>query len=49
MGGYSGLDYNVLYKKMDRMGLNSEEYEQLEADVQVMEFAALSTLNKKED
>lgn len=47
MNGPTGLDYNVLFHKMDRLGLEPEEYERLEADVRVMEFAALAVMNKK--
>jgi len=46
-GGYVGLDYNVLYKKMDRLGLSPAEYDQLEEDIQLMELEALSHINKK--
>lgn len=49
MGGFTGLDYNVLYRKMDRLGLSADEYDQLEADLQVMEYEALSTMNQKPD
>lgn len=49
VGGFGvvGLDYNVLFKKMDRMNLNPEEYDQLESDVRTMELAALSVINAK--
>jgi hypothetical protein len=47
MGGPTGLDYNVLLHKMDRMRLSSADYEQMEADVQVMEHAALAEMNQK--
>lgn len=47
MGGRTGLDYNVLFHKMDRLRLSPEEYEQLEDDVRVLEFAALTVLNKQ--
>lgn len=48
MGGPTGLDYNVLYHKLDRMNLSKDEYEQMEVDIQVMEHAALTTINRKE-
>lgn len=48
MGGPTGLDYNVLYHKMDRMQLTTTEYEELEADIQVMEYEALNVINAKE-
>jgi len=45
--GATGLNYLVLFHKLDRMKLDPEEYEQLEDDVRVMEFAALSAMHKK--
>lgn len=47
MGGATGLDYVVLHHKMDRMNLTPEEYEQLEADVRLMEISALATMGKQ--
>jgi hypothetical protein len=41
MNGVEGLDYNVLYKKLDRMNLGHDDYEQLFSDVQIMEYAHL--------
>lgn len=46
--GATGLDYLPLFHKMDRMRLEPEEYEELEADIRVMEFAALEAMNKKD-
>lgn len=46
MGGATGLDYNVLFKKMDRMSLDPNEYDQLEDDIRAMEFEALSAMNE---
>lgn len=40
-GGAVGLDYNVLYRMMDRLGLVPEEYDQMEADIQMMEQEVL--------
>jgi hypothetical protein len=45
--GATGLNYLVLFHKLDRMNLSREEYDQLEGDVRVMEFAALSAMHKK--
>lgn len=42
--GPCGLDYNVLFRKMDRLNLTSEQYDDLEADIRVMESAALETI-----
>lgn len=47
--GLIGLDYNTLFHKMDRMKLSAEDYEQLEADIRVMEYAALAEMSPKQD
>jgi hypothetical protein len=44
MGGPTGLDYLVLYAKLDRMRLTDDEADQLESDLRVMEYEALQTL-----
>ena len=44
--GATGLDYNVVYHKMDRMGLTPSEYDDIEGDVRLMEDAALATIRK---
>lgn len=46
MNGVEGLDYNVLYRHLDRMKLTDDEYEQLFSDVRVMEYTHLSELHK---
>jgi len=46
-GGPTGLDYNVLFTRMERLGLTPERYEQLFDDVRVIESEALTILNKK--
>lgn len=43
--GPSGLDYNVLFKCLDRMNITPQEYDVLFADVRVIESAALTQLN----
>lgn len=48
MNGPSGLDYNVLFKKMDRMGLSDPDYADLEDDIRVMEFEALSVMHEND-
>lgn len=48
MGGPTGLDYNVLFHKMDRMNLTPTEYAELESDIQVMEYEALNVINAKD-
>lgn len=47
--GPTGLDYMVLYRKLDRMGLSDDEYEDYERDIRVMEFAALDEIHRKDD
>jgi hypothetical protein len=47
-GGATGLDYNTLFHKMDRMRLEPDEYDELEADIRTMEFAALEAMNEKD-
>lgn len=44
MGGPIGLNFLVAYNRMDRMGLTTEEYNQLDEDLQVMEDAALEAM-----
>lgn len=44
--GPRGLDYNVLFRKMDRMKLTPEQYDELEADMQAMEAAALEVIRQ---
>lgn len=47
MGGPLGLDYSVAMRKMDRMKLSEAEYDWLEADLRLMEFAALDAMREK--
>lgn len=46
--GATGLDYNPLLHKMDRMNLEPAEYEVLEEDIRTMELAALEAMSKKD-
>jgi hypothetical protein len=48
MSGPTGLDYNTLFHKMDRMRLEPDEYAELESDIRTMEYAALGAMNEKE-
>lgn len=41
----SGLDYGVLFHKMDRMSLAADEYSELELQIQIMEEAALRAIH----
>lgn len=45
--GPIGLDYNVLYHKLDRMRLDPDQYDELEADIMIMERAALETMRER--
>ena len=47
--GPTGLDYMVLYRTLDRMGLSDEEYQEYVDDIRVMEFAALEEIHRKDD
>jgi len=47
--GVIGLDYIPLHHKMDRLGLAPEAYDDLEADIQVMEAAAIGAMNPEEE
>jgi hypothetical protein len=42
----TGLNYLVLFHKMDRMKLAPDDYEMLENDIRIMESAALKMINK---
>lgn len=48
MAGAVGLDYGPLFHKLDRLGLTSEDFEQAEDDIRVMEDAALEQMNAGE-
>ena len=47
--GAYGLDHNVLFARMARMGLSAEEFDQLDDDIQVMELAALSAMQESQE
>lgn len=40
-GGPIGLDYNVLYHRLDRLNLSPERREELEQEITVIERAAI--------
>ncbi len=48
MGGPTGLDYNVLFSRMDHLNLPEREYEWMFDDIRVIESEALSIINKKD-
>lgn len=43
--GPIGLDYNVLFALMNRMGLGEQEFDFLFHDIRVIESTALTILN----
>lgn len=45
-GGPYGLDYTVLYHKLDRMQLSPEARESIEDDIRTLEDAALEQMRK---
>lgn len=48
MGGFIGLDYNVLFARMDRMKLSDQDYEWMFDDIRIIESEALSAINHKD-
>lgn len=46
--GLIGLDYLVLFRKLDRMTLSPDEYDKFEDDIRTMELAALAAMNQKD-
>lgn len=47
--GLIGLDYNILFHKLDRMSLTPDQYHEFEADIRTLEYAALEAMNEKDD
>jgi hypothetical protein len=47
-GGSTGLDYTTLLALMARMQLSDAEHDELFEDVQVLERAALESMNQKD-
>lgn len=46
-GSASGLDYNVLFARMDRLKLSDQDYELMFYDIRVIESEALTIINRK--
>lgn len=46
-GGRTGLDFAVLYHRMDRMGLAPDAYAQIEDQIMTMEDVALRTMSEQ--
>lgn len=44
MGGASGLDYSVVWKMIERMGLDKDDEDALFEDVRVLEIEALKAM-----
>jgi hypothetical protein len=42
MNGREGLDYSILFRRLDDKGLSRDEWEQFFADIQHLELAALN-------
>ena len=49
MNGPTGLDYNVVFTRLERLRLSDADYEQLFDDIRVVEAEALTLLNAKTD
>jgi hypothetical protein len=47
--GPVGLDYNVLFYLMDKMGLSKSEHANLFGDIRVVESEALTIINKRDE
>jgi len=47
-GGVSGLDYNVLFARMERMKLSEQDYEWMFNDIRAIESEALTIINRKD-
>lgn len=47
--GATGLDYNVLHRKMERMDLAPRDFDDLEGDIQAMEFAAICAMSDRDE
>jgi hypothetical protein len=46
--GPVGLDYNVLFTRMERMRLDDKEHERLFQDIRVIEAEAINIINSRE-
>ncbi|GAB3763466.1 hypothetical protein GCM10028796_17000 [Ramlibacter monticola] len=44
MNGPTGLDYSVLHRELDDLGLSGDERQQTKADIRVMEQEALTVM-----
>ena len=46
--GATGLDYSVLFTRMDRLKLSDQDHDWMFEDIRVIEAAALTAMNKKD-
>lgn len=46
-GGAYGLNYQTLWKKLDRLGIVGAEAERLEEDIRILEDSALAEMRKE--
>jgi hypothetical protein len=47
--GPTGLDYNVLNFDLSRLGVDAARFDELRAEIKVIEIAALGEINRKTD
>lgn len=47
--GPYGLNYAVLYQKLDRMGVSHKDAEQIEEDIRILEDSALEQMRKDQE
>ena len=48
MNGPTGLDYNVLFARMERLHLSDQDHEWMFDDIRTIESEALATINRKD-
>jgi len=48
MSGPTGLDYGVMHRELDDLGLKGDEREQIKEDIRVMEREALEVMREKD-
>jgi hypothetical protein len=47
--GFTGMDYNVLFRLMDEEGIAGEEWKQFFSDMRVLEAAALEQMSRNRE
>ena len=47
VNGCTGLDYNILYRDLDRLNLTPERWDELRDEVHAIEVAALTEMRKE--